>query len=55
VVDLHDSGLDGLRVADAKGFEVRALKVQVEGICPECAARKKRQGASVNRTVTASR
>jgi Fur family peroxide stress response transcriptional regulator len=55
VVDLHDSRLDDLRVADAKGFEVRALKVQVEGVCPECAARKRRQGASANKTVNASR
>ena len=55
VVDLHDPELDDLRVADAKGFEVRALKVQVEGVCPECAARKKRQGASANKTVNASR
>jgi Fur family transcriptional regulator, peroxide stress response regulator len=54
VVDLHDTALDGLRVADARGFEVRALKVQVEGICPQCAARGKRHG-SVNRTVSASR
>jgi Fur family peroxide stress response transcriptional regulator len=55
VVDLHDPGLDVLRVADARGFEVRALKVQVEGVCPQCAARKKRQSASTNRTVNASR
>lgn len=40
VVDLHDSGLDSLHVADSLGFEVRALKVQVEGICPDCARRK---------------
>jgi len=37
VVDLHDAALDGLTVGDAQGFEVRALKVQVEGICPDCA------------------
>ena len=55
VVDLHDSGLADLRVADTQGFEVRALKVQVEGVCPECTSRRKRQGSSVNRTVTASR
>jgi Fur family peroxide stress response transcriptional regulator len=55
VVDLHDPELDDLRVTDAKGFEVRSLKVQVEGVCPECAARKKRQGASANKTVSASR
>jgi len=55
VVDLHDTRLDSLRVSDAQGFQVRALKVQVEGICPECAPRKRRQGASTNRTVSASR
>src|SRR5205085_9393522 len=33
VVDLHDAALDGLRVGDAHGFEVLALKVQVDGIC----------------------
>ncbi len=54
VVDLHDAGLDGLHVSDPRGFEVRALKVQVEGICPECGA-KNRQGSSANRTVSASR
>jgi Fur family peroxide stress response transcriptional regulator len=42
VVDLHDPSLNSLRVADPLGFEVRALKVQVEGICPDCAARRKR-------------
>jgi Fur family transcriptional regulator, peroxide stress response regulator len=55
VVDLHDARLDSLRVADTQGFEVHALKVQVEGLCPECAARTRRQGASANRTVSASR
>ena len=54
VVDLHDAGLDDLQVSDPQGFEVRALKVQVEGICPECGKRKKAQ-RSVNMTVTASR
>jgi Fur family transcriptional regulator, peroxide stress response regulator len=54
VVDLHDARLNSLRVSDAQGFEVRALKVQVEGICPECAGRTRRQGVS-NRTVSASR
>jgi Fur family peroxide stress response transcriptional regulator len=42
VVDLHDAALDGLRVSDTLGFQVRALKVQVEGICPDCAARRRR-------------
>jgi Fur family peroxide stress response transcriptional regulator len=54
VVDLHDARLNSLRVSNAQGFEVHALKVQVEGICPECAARTRRQGPS-NRTVSASR
>ena len=54
VVDLHDAGLDDLQVSDSHGFEVHALKVQVEGICPECARGKKSQ-RSVNATVTASR
>jgi Fur family peroxide stress response transcriptional regulator len=55
VVDLHDTGLDDLRITNARGFEVYALKVQVEGVCPECVARGKRQGVSVNRTASASR
>jgi Fur family transcriptional regulator, peroxide stress response regulator len=42
VVDLYDASLDGLRVSQTLGFEVRALKVQVEGVCPDCAARRKR-------------
>ena len=54
VVDVHDASFDGLRIANAQGFEVRALKVQVEGICPQCAGRVGRQ-RSVNRTVSASR
>jgi Fur family transcriptional regulator, peroxide stress response regulator len=37
VRDLHDPGLEGLQVSDLQGFELRALKVQVEGICPRCA------------------
>jgi Fur family peroxide stress response transcriptional regulator len=37
VRDLYDPGLEGLEVADVQGFEIRALKVQVEGICPRCA------------------
>lgn len=40
VRDLHDSELDGLRVRDAQGFEVRAVRVQAEGLCPECRARR---------------
>lgn len=53
VVDLHDAALDGLTVGDAKGFEVRSLKVQVEGICPDCA--RAGRHSSVRTTPTASR
>lgn len=42
VVDLYDAALDTVHVSDALGFEVRALKVQVEGICPDCAGGKRR-------------
>jgi Fur family peroxide stress response transcriptional regulator len=36
VRDLHDTGLDALHVRDAQGFEVRAVRVQAEGLCPDC-------------------
>ena len=36
VRDLMDHELDGLRVRDAQGFEVRAVRVQAEGLCPDC-------------------
>jgi Fur family peroxide stress response transcriptional regulator len=38
VLDLHDRRLDGIRLAPraVQGFEVRAVRVQVEGLCPEC-------------------
>ena len=39
VRDLHDGGLDGLRIGDAQGFEVRAVRVQAEGLCPDCQPR----------------
>ena len=36
--DLHDDALDRLQVGrlDTRGFAVRAVRVQVEGVCPEC-------------------
>jgi Fur family peroxide stress response transcriptional regulator len=40
VRDLHDVG--PLRIGDAQGFEVSAVRVQAEGLCPECRARSKR-------------
>ncbi len=43
VRDLHDSELDRLRVRDAQGFDVRAVRVQAEGLCPECQARAARR------------
>lgn len=38
VLDLHDRRLDAFRPSprDALGFEVRAVRVQVEGLCPHC-------------------
>ena len=42
VRDLHDSDLDRLRVRDAQGFEVRAVRVQAEGLCPDCQGRRPR-------------
>jgi Fur family transcriptional regulator, peroxide stress response regulator len=42
VRDLHDSELDRLRVRDAQGFEVRAVRVQAEGLCPDCQGRRAR-------------
>jgi Fur family peroxide stress response transcriptional regulator len=42
VRDLHDQGLDRLRIADAQGFDIRAVRVQAEGLCPECRARQVR-------------
>src|SRR5213082_3214442 len=40
VRDLYD--VAPLRIGDAQGFEVRAVRVQAEGLCPECRARAKR-------------
>jgi Fur family peroxide stress response transcriptional regulator len=36
VRDLHDQDLDKLRVRDSQGFELRAVRVQAEGLCPDC-------------------
>src|SRR5947208_10024669 len=45
VRDLHDSELDRLRVKNAQGFDVRAVRVQAEGLCPDCRARNGRMRA----------
>jgi Fur family peroxide stress response transcriptional regulator len=45
VRDLHDTDLDRLRVRDAQGFAVRAVRVQAEGLCPECQAKSARPRA----------
>jgi Fur family transcriptional regulator, peroxide stress response regulator len=42
VRDLHDSDLDRLRVRDTQGFAVRAVRVQAEGLCPDCQGRRAR-------------
>ncbi|MBS2027127.1 MAG: transcriptional repressor [Deltaproteobacteria bacterium] len=43
VLDLYDADLDGLQLPPTrlKGFKVSNIRVQVEGLCPEC-ARKQR-------------
>jgi Fur family peroxide stress response transcriptional regulator len=41
VRDLHDGDLDGLRVRDTQGFAVRAVRVQAEGLCPDCQRRSR--------------
>jgi len=46
VRDLHDSEMDRLRVRDPQGFDVRAIRVQAEGLCPECQARTSRRADS---------
>jgi len=48
VIDVHDARFDSLRVSPrvTQGFEVRAVRVQVEGICPDCRAASKRPSAS---------
>jgi Fur family transcriptional regulator, peroxide stress response regulator len=40
VLDLYDSRFDAFRFGaeQAQGFEVRAVRVQVEGFCPKCRA-----------------
>ena len=44
VRDLLDDELDRVRVRDAQGFDVRAVRVQAEGICPDCRPRSRRAG-----------
>jgi Fur family peroxide stress response transcriptional regulator len=41
VCDLHAAALDAVRVPrqSVNGFEVRAVRVQVEGLCPDCQRR----------------
>jgi Fur family transcriptional regulator, peroxide stress response regulator len=36
VRDLHDRAFDRLRVHDVQGFAVHAVRVQAEGLCPDC-------------------
>src|SRR5256885_16131901 len=48
VIDVHDERFDSIRVSPrvTQGFEVRAVRVQVEGICPDCRAASKRPSGS---------
>jgi Fur family peroxide stress response transcriptional regulator len=45
VRDLHDPALDGLQLHDSQGFSVRAVRVQAEGLCPECMAKERAAAA----------
>lgn len=36
VRDLHGVSLDPLPLSDAQGFAVRAVRIQAEGLCPDC-------------------
>jgi Fe2+ or Zn2+ uptake regulation protein len=38
VLDLYDQRFDSFRfgAVEAQGFEIRAVRVQVEGLCPDC-------------------
>lgn len=42
VCDLHAAALDAVRVPrqSANGFEIRSVRVQVEGLCPDCQRQK---------------
>ena len=40
VRDLHQRDLDRLRIADAQGFQIRAVRVQAEGLCAACRSRR---------------
>ena len=51
VRDLRDRELDRLRVRDAQGFDVRAVRVQAEGLCPDCQAKAARPRAQAARQV----
>jgi Fur family peroxide stress response transcriptional regulator len=39
VLDLFDSRFDALNVRDSQGFAIQAVRVQAEGLCPECQRR----------------
>jgi Fur family peroxide stress response transcriptional regulator len=41
VRDLLDPALNALRVIDAQGFAIRSVRVQAEGLCPECSAKER--------------
>src|SRR5256885_12238647 len=45
VIDVHDERFDSIRVSprETQGFEVRAVRVQVEGVCPDCRGGAKRR------------
>lgn len=53
VRDLHDDALDSVRIRDPQGFDLRAVRVQAEGLCPECQARSRRGPGARSRASSA--
>ncbi len=41
VRDLHDPAFDKLVLRDPQGFAVHSVRVQAEGLCPDCGARER--------------
>ncbi len=49
VSDLHDPALDRLALRNSQGFAIRAVRVQAEGLCPDCAAKERAAGRRTQR------
>ena len=55
ICDLHDPRLDGLALRDVQGFDVRSVRVQAEGLCPECTAKERAASSRNGRSSLSSR